>query len=191
MVAKNGKYTHVEIEWRFDPMPSENEIPPIDEDKDGKISAEEAKLLVRDMMPELQKVGFLTWLNTGGKDFRPPSRRNSPRASTIRRPSCRPTGIARPATMPACRCRPTSGSTILRRRARRGRAISSTSCASRCREPSKFVSITTFDPDDFIRIEVDKASVPAGCKLAKHPTYKAEFVRGHPVFADWVTCRLP
>ena len=51
-------------------------------------------------------------------------------------------------------------------------------------EPSKLVSITTYDPDDFIRIEVDKASVPAGCKLAKHPSYKAEFVRGYPVFAD-------
>ena len=46
------------------------------------------------------------------------------------------------------------------------------------------------DPEDFIRIEVDKASVPAGCRLAKHPTYKAEFIRGYPVFADSVTCQL-
>src|SRR5260370_5481999 len=37
-----------------------------------KFSAEEIKLLVRDMMPELQKFGFMTWLNTGGKDFNPP-----------------------------------------------------------------------------------------------------------------------
>ena len=58
-------------------------------------------------------------------------------------------------------------------------------------EPGKLVSITTYDPDDFIRIEVDKASVPAGCKLAKHPSYKAEFIRGYPVFADTVTCQLP
>jgi hypothetical protein len=58
-------------------------------------------------------------------------------------------------------------------------------------EPSKIVSITTYDPDDFIRIEVDKASVPAGCHLAKHPSYKAEFIRGYPVFADTVTCQLP
>ena len=53
------------------------------------------------------------------------------------------------------------------------------------------MSITTYDPDDFIRIEVDKASVPAGCHLAKHPSYKAEFIRGYPVFADTVTCQLP
>ena len=46
-------------------------------------------------------------------------------------------------------------------------------------------------PDDFIRIEVDKASLPAACTLAKHPTYKAEFVRGYPVFADIVSCRQP
>ena len=41
------------------------------------------------------------------------------------------------------------------------------------------------------RVEVDKATLPAGCALDKHPTYKAEFVPGHPVFADRVTCRLP
>ena len=57
-------------------------------------------------------------------------------------------------------------------------------------EPTKLFSITTFDPDDFIRIEVDKASAPAGCSLAKHPKYKAEFVPGYPVFADSVTCQL-
>ena len=39
VVAKDGKYTHVEIEWRFDPFSSEIEIPLIDEDKDGKFSA--------------------------------------------------------------------------------------------------------------------------------------------------------
>ena len=27
VVAKDGKYTHVEIEWRFDPFSSEIEIP--------------------------------------------------------------------------------------------------------------------------------------------------------------------
>ena len=40
VVAKDGKYTHVEIEWRFDPFSSEIEIPLIDEDKDGKFSAQ-------------------------------------------------------------------------------------------------------------------------------------------------------
>jgi len=57
--------------------------------------------------------------------------------------------------------------------------------------PSKLVSIATYDPEDFIRIEVDKASVQAGCTLGKHPTHKSEFVRGYPFFADVVTCQLP
>ena len=39
--------------------------------------------------------------------------------------------------------------------------------------------------------EVDKASLSAGCALDKHPTYKSEFVKGKPVFADRVTCKLP
>ena len=71
LVAKDGRYTHVEIEWRFDPFSSEIEIPLIDEDHDGKISASEAKLLAGEMMPEFKKVGYLSWINTGGKDFRP------------------------------------------------------------------------------------------------------------------------
>ena len=33
--------------------------------------------------------------------------------------------------------------------------------------------------------------IPAGCALAKSANYKAEFVRGYPVFADTVTCQLP
>ena len=72
VVAKDGKYTHVEIEWRFDPYSSEVEIPLIDEDKNGKFSPRETKLLESEMMPELGKYGYLSWLNTGAKDFRPP-----------------------------------------------------------------------------------------------------------------------
>ena len=53
------------------------------------------------------------------------------------------------------------------------------------------VSVTTYDVEDLMRLEVDAKSVPAGCKLAKHPTHKAEFIRGYPVFADVVTCQLP
>ena len=71
VVAKDGKYTHVEIEWRFDPFSSEIEIPLIDENKDGKFSAAEIKALEGDMMPELKNYGFLTWLNAGAKDLRP------------------------------------------------------------------------------------------------------------------------
>ena len=40
-------------------------------------------------------------------------------------------------------------------------------------------------------MEVNKDQIPAGCSLAKSATYKAEFVRGYPVFADTVTCQLP
>jgi hypothetical protein len=58
-------------------------------------------------------------------------------------------------------------------------------------QPVKSFSITTYEPDDHMRVEVDKTTLPAGCSLDKHPTYKAEFVPGHPVFADRVTCRLP
>ena len=58
-------------------------------------------------------------------------------------------------------------------------------------EPSKSLSIVTYDPDDFMRLEVDKASIPAGCTLSKNPAHKTEFVRGYPVFADIVTCQLP
>ena len=53
------------------------------------------------------------------------------------------------------------------------------------------VPITTYEPDDEMRIEVDGASLPGGCTLDKHPTYKSEFIPGQPVFADRVTCRLP
>ena len=73
VVSADGKFTHVEIEWRFDPMASEEEIPAIDEDGDGKVSAAETRALAADMLPELQKNGFLTWLNTGAADFRPPT----------------------------------------------------------------------------------------------------------------------
>ena len=70
-IESNGAYTHVEIVWKFDPHASEDEIPAIDEDKDGKFSEEEIRMLIRDTMPGFHKVGFLTWLNTGGADFNP------------------------------------------------------------------------------------------------------------------------
>jgi len=69
LVAKDGRYTHVEIEWRFDPFSSEIEIPLIDEDHDGKISASEAKLLAGEMMPEFKKVGYLSWINNRRQGF--------------------------------------------------------------------------------------------------------------------------
>ena len=190
-MAKDGKYTHVEIEWRFDPFSSEIEIPLIDEDHDGKISPPEAKLLAGEMMPEFKKVGYLSWINTGAKDFRPTkppeftARIDDP-ASFVPPDWDRSAGDAAGMPMPA-------NKRVDNLEAPRKTGPRNLVYVMRFAlpEPAKLVSITTFDPDDFIRIEVDKASMPAGCKLAKHPSYKAEFVRGHPVFADSVTCRLP
>jgi len=190
VVAKDGKYTQVEIEWRFDPLSSELEIPAIDEDRDGKISAREMALLGQDTLPELGKFGFMTWLNSGAKDFRP----SKPPEFTAR--------IDDPASfMPADWDRSTGDSGMAmppNKRAgdpsvphKKGPRNLVYVMRFALPEPTKLVSITTYDPDDFIRIEVDKASVPAGCRLAKHPSYKAEFIRGYPVFADIVTCQLP
>jgi hypothetical protein len=189
VVAKDGKYTHVELEWRFDPMSSEVEIPAIDEDHDGKISAAETKALAGDMLPELKKFGFMTWLNTGAKDFRPTS---LPELSA---------SIDDPAKfVPPDWNRSAGDSGMPMPANKRGGDAEAATKGPRnlvyvmrfaLPEPGKFVSITTYDPDDFMRVEVDKAALPAGCTLAKHPTYKAEFIRGFPVFADIVTCRLP
>jgi ABC-type uncharacterized transport system substrate-binding protein len=191
VVAKDGRYTHVEIEWRFDPFSSEIEIPLIDEDHDGKISAAEAKLLAGEMMPEFKKVGYLSWINTGGKDFRPSrppefSARIDDPASFVPPDWDRSAGDN--AGMPMPTNKQVGDPTVPRKKGPRNLVYVMRFALP---ESAKFVSITTFDPDDFIRIEVDKAAVPAGCKLAKHPSYKAEFVRGHPVFADTVTCQLP
>jgi hypothetical protein len=191
VVAKDGRYTHVEIEWRFDPYSSEIEIPLIDEDKDGKFSAREIKLLADDMMPELSKYGFMTWLNIGDKDVRPSKRPvfaariDDPASFTLPdwdRSAGDNAGMAMP---PNKRASEPPGP--------RQKAARNLVYVMRfdLPKPSKSVSITTFDPDDFIRIEVDKSSIPAGCTLAKHPGLKAEFIRGYPIFADTVTCQLP
>jgi len=55
----------------------------------------------------------------------------------------------------------------------------------------KNFSITTYDPEDYMRVVVDKESLSKGCALDKHPTRKSEFIPGHPVYADRVTCHLP
>ena len=200
VIAKDGKFTHFELVWRFDPYSSEDEIPPIDENGDGKVSPEEARSLAADMLPELQKVGFLTWLNTGlntgGKDFRPPT----PPTLSVR--------IEDPATftppewdrdagdkkeekdagMPMPRNKQVEQHVPPKRATPRNLVYVMRFALP---EPSKFLSVTTIEPDDFIRFDVDAATLPKGCTLAKHPTYKSEFVAGTPVFADQVTCRLP
>jgi ABC-type uncharacterized transport system substrate-binding protein len=191
VVAKDGKYTHVEIEWKFDPFSSEIEIPAIDEDKDGKFSAREIKLLNDDMMPELKNYGYMTWLNIGGKDLRPAkppvftARIDDPATFTLPdwdRSAGDKAGMPMP---PNKRVSEPPGP---RQKAPRNLVYV---MRFELPQPTKVLSIATFDPDDFIRIEVDKKSIPAGCSVSKHPRYKAEFVRGYPVFADVVTCQLP
>jgi len=191
VTAKDGKYTALEIEWRFDPYASEIEIPPIDEDGDGKFSEREIKLLADDTMPELAKDGFMTWLNVGGKDIRPPkltsftARIDDPASFMLPdwdRSAGDKTGMPMP---PNKRAGELPGP--------RNRAPRNLVYVMRfvLPQPTKVISVTTYDSEDFVRIEVDKKSVQQGCTLAKHPTYKAEFIRGYPVYADIVTCRLP
>ena len=190
VVTRDGKYTHVEVEWRFDPFSSEIEIPFIDEDQDGKISSHEAKLLGDEMLPELKKFGYMTWINTGSEDFRPAelpqftARIDDP-ASFVPPEWDRSAGDN--AGMPMPPNKRVGDSSAPRKKGPRNLVYVMRFALP---EPTRFFSLTTFDPDDFIRIEVDKTSVPAGCRLAKHPTYKAEFIRGYPVFADSVTCQL-
>jgi len=188
-IESGGAYTHVEIEWKFDPHASEDEIPAIDEDKDGKFSAEEVKLLVRDTMPGFQKVGFLTWLNTGGADFNPPKNPDF----TAR--------IDDPATFTPPECDRTTGdgmqmpenkrATVPAEHDAHGPRNLVYTMRFALPKPVKTFSITTYDPEDYMRVVVDKASLSKGCTLDKHPTRKSEFVPGHPVHADRVTCRLP
>jgi hypothetical protein len=188
-VVEDGKYTAVELEWRFDPMASETEIPPIDEDGDGKISPAETKLLADDMLPELQKNGFLTWLNTGARDFRPP------RLPTL---SVR---IDDPATFTPSDWNHEDGHDDAgmpmpkNKQVEPPPAVPARNLVYVMRfalpEPVNSFSVTSFEPDDMIRIEVAKDTLPSQCTLAKHPTYKSEFVPGKPVYADMVTCRIP
>lgn len=191
VVTKDGKYTHVEIEWRFDPFSSEIEIPLIDENKDGKFSAKETKTLADEMMPELKNYGYLTWLNTGGKDFRPPQRpafsaRVDDPASFVPPEWDKTAGDNSGMPMPANK----RGSQADGPRKNGPRNLVYIMRFA-LPEPTKKFSVVTYDPDDFMRLEVDKASIPSGCTHSTSPAHKTEFVRGYPVFADIVTCQLP
>lgn len=189
LISKDGRFTHVELEWRFDPLSSEAEIPLIDENHDGRFSPHEVSSLGTEMMPDLEKYGYMTWLNTGDKDFRPPkppvftARIDDPASFTL--PDWDHDAGHGEKTSPPSKKVPAPGS---RKRAPRNLVYV---MRFELPAPSKFVSVTTIDPEDFIRVEVDKASRPAGCKVGKHPTLKSEFVPGQPIFADMTSCRLP
>jgi ABC-type uncharacterized transport system substrate-binding protein len=191
VVAKDGKFTHVEIEWRFDPFSSEIEIPLIDENGDGKFSPDEVKGLAGEMMPELQKYGFMTWLNTGAKDFRPANlpvfnaRIDDPASF---KPADWDSTAGDNAGQPMPPNKRVTEPPVPQKRGPRNLVYVMRFALP---APAKVFSIATYDPDDFIRIEVDKTSLPAGCTASKHPSYKAEFIRGYPVFADLVSCQQP
>lgn len=189
-IVTDGKFTALELEWRFDPMSSEIEIPPIDEDKDGKISEEETLSIAADTLPQLQKAGFMTWLNTGGKDFHPTKlptftlRIDDPASFTP------PDWDHNAGDPDAGRPMPPNKRVEPPQSTHGPRNLVYT-MRFELPQPTKFLTVTTYESDDYIRYEVDKASVPKDCKLDKHPTYKSEYVPGHPVFADRVSCRLP
>ena len=120
------------------------------------------------MMPELKKLR-LPELDQYRRQGLPAGQAagNSPPASTIRRASCCPTGIARPATSAGMPMPPNKRAGEPAAPRKKGPRNLVYVMRFALPEPGKLFSITTFDPDDFIRIEVDKASVPAGCKLAR------------------------
>ena len=184
-VVSDGNYTALELEWRFDPDSSENEIAVIDENKDGSFSPAEVQRLMTDTLQALEQAGFMTWLNTGGKDFKPTkaaafdARIEDPATFTP------PEWDRNAGDKEAAPSKPEPKATPGKRR----------NLVYTIRvtlpQPTKVLTITTYDPEDFIRVEVDKAKVPAGCSLGKHPTYKSEFIPGQPVSADMVSCKLP
>lgn len=191
VVAKDGKFTHVELEWRFDPFSSEIEIPLIDENGDGRFSPAEVKTLAGEMLPELKKVGYLTWLTIAGKDVRPPkppvlqARIDDP-ATFVPPEWDRSAGDQGTMQMPANK-RATEPAPPRKRGPRNLVYVMRFALP----EAAGTFAVATLDPDDFIRVEVDKATLPPHCRLSKHPTVKSEFVRGYPFFADLVTCHLP
>ena len=147
-------------------------------------------MLAGEMLPELKNYGYMSWLNTGAKDFRPSlppeftARVDDP-ASFVPPEWDRSAGDGGMPMPQNKRAGDTSGP---RKKGPRNLVYVMRFALP---EPSKSVSIASYDPEDFIRIEVDRESVPTGCTLAKHASYKAEFIRGYPVFADVVTCQLP
>lgn len=185
-VVSGGSYTELELEWRFDPASSENEIAVIDEDKDGIFAPAEVQRLAADTLQALEQAGFMTWFNTGDKDFRLnkaerfDARVEDPATFTPpdwdRNAGDKEAEMSRSATPKAAAAKPRNLVYLIR---------------VALPQPVKTLTITTYDPEDFIRVEVDKSKLPAGCRLGKHPTYKSEFVPGHPVFADMVSCKLP
>ena len=64
-------------------------------------------------------------------------------------------------------------------------------------QPAKTVAVSAIDPEDFVRIELDKKTPweivggNATCAVDKNNAAKSEYWPGNPFFADRVTCKLP
>jgi hypothetical protein len=194
-VEKDGAFTHVEIEWRFDPMASELEIAAADEDRDGKISGQEMKALGDLATGELKGMGYLTWLNTGDKDFRPSK---APVFSArIASPAVfapfdwAPTPDAPGGPMPGA-----SGKNAKPQAPHNARNLVYT-LRFELPKPGKSVAVSAIDPEDFVRIELDKKAPweivggNATCVVDKHTSVKSEYWPGNPFYADRVSCKLP
>lgn len=185
-IASGGTYMALELEWRFDPVSSENEIAVIDKDKDGKLSPAEVQQLAADTLQALEQASFMTWLNIGGKDFKPTKAEvfnaqiEDPASFTPpewdRTAGDKEAALSKPQTPKAAPGKPRNLVYTIR---------------IALPQPTKTLAITTYDPEDFIRVEVDKTDLPPGCTVGKHPSYKSEFVPGRPVAADTVFCTLP
>lgn len=205
-VEKDGFFTHVETEWRFDPFTSEPQIRIFDADRDGKLSAKEAKELADDALPSLRDHKYFVLLNTGREDFRP-SRRPGFEASVLD-PAAYVPGTWQPSpdgTAPDNRfetvCAPGPAAVAPGSGEARPRKFRNLVYFVRhaLPAPAKTVSAAVVDAEDFVRFGADPArpfevvggSGRAVCTLDKHPTEKAEYWPGVVFHADRVTCRLP
>ena len=185
-IVSDGNYTGLELEWRFDPTSSENEIAVIDQNKDGSLSPAEVQRLAADTLQALEQANFMTWLNTGGKDFRPT------KAEVFNASIEDPASFTPPEWDRNAGDKDASPSKPEQPKASPGKTRNLVyTIRVALPQPSKTLTITTYDPEDFIRVDVDKTKVLANCTLRKHPSYKSEFIPGHPVPADMVSCKLP
>jgi len=197
-IASNGQFTHVEVEWAFDPFSSDLEIAAIDDDKDGKLSPKEEKELEKIALPELKRFGYLTWINSAGKDDRP-SQAPTFKARIDNPASFVPGGWA--PVPDAVTSSPSAGAFMGKDLPKPEPGLRNLVYVLRYQlpKPSKKVSVMAIDSEDYIRIEANP-KVPfatagddgkARCAVDKHPEIKAEYMRGYPFFADRVTCTLP
>jgi len=197
-IVKDGQFTHVEVEWAFDPFSSDLEIAAADDDKDGKLSPREVAELAKIALPELKRFGYLTWINSGGKDERPAIAPTF--AARIANPAIFVPGAWAP-VQDSPSAAPAPGAPPAKIGGKGEPPMRNLVYVLRypLARPSKTVSLAAIDPDDYIRIEasetrpfvVEGDGGRASCRKDKHPEIKSEFVRARPFFADRVTCILP